>query len=234
MNVTQREVQIRDTPVSYVLERKPVKAMRMRVRRDGSVYVSAPAFVPVDEIDAFVLENGDAVLKEVVRRQTALQKEKRSFCSGGVVFVLGRAVRIEVEQGRRKGASIENGILQLRVKGTPDPKKVEKLAKEYLCSVAEHVFASVLDRIYPTFLSMGVKKPQLRLREMKSLHGSCAVKKGIVTLNKRLLEKPIICIEYVVAHELCHFIHPNHSKRFYALLESVMPDHKERKKLLNQ
>jgi predicted metal-dependent hydrolase len=58
------------------------------------------------------------------------------------------------------------------------------------------------------------------------------VKKGIITLNKRLLEAPRNCIEYVVMHEFCHFIHPNHSKHFYGFLSMLMPDWKERKKLL--
>ena len=59
-------------------------------------------------------------------------------------------------------------------------------------------------------------------------------KKGILTLNKRLLEAPRNCIEYVVMHELCHFIQPNHSKHFYSFLTMLMPDWKERKVLLEK
>lgn len=54
-------------------------------------------------------------------------------------------------------------------------------------------------------------------------------KKQIITLNKQLLEAPRDCIEYVVVHELCHLVHPNHSKQFYAFLTMFMPDWKERK-----
>ena len=59
-------------------------------------------------------------------------------------------------------------------------------------------------------------------------------RKGIITLNKRLLEAPRYCIEYVVMHEFCHFIHPDHSKHFYAFLTMLMPDWKERKRILDQ
>ena len=64
---------------------------------------------------------------------------------------------------------------------------------------------------------------------MTSRWGSCQTVKGIITLNSKLIEKPLRCIEYVVLHEFAHFIHPNHSKEFYDFVASLMPDWKERK-----
>ena len=58
--------------------------------------------------------------------------------------------------------------------------------------------------------------------------------KGIVTLDERLLEALFNCIEYVVMHEFCHFVHPNHSKQFYAFLTMLMPDWKQRKETLDK
>ncbi len=69
---------------------------------------------------------------------------------------------------------------------------------------------------------------------MKSRWGSCLPGKGIITLNKRLLEAPRGCIQYVILHELCHLIHPDHSKRFYGLLAAWMPDWKEWKTRLEE
>ena len=96
------------------------------------------------------------------------------------------------------------------------------------------VFAEVMDELYPLVGKYGVRRPVLKMRALKTRWGSCLVRKGVVTLNRRLLAVPRCCIEYVTLHELCHFIHPNHSDQFYALLSALMPDWKERKKLLNQ
>jgi len=52
--------------------------------------------------------------------------------------------------------------------------------------------------------------------------------------DKRLLEAPRNCIEYVVLHEFCHFIHPNHSKQFYGFMTMLMPDWKDRKAALDK
>ena len=57
---------------------------------------------------------------------------------------------------------------------------------------------------------------------------------AIITLNQHLLEMPVSCIEYVVLHEFCHFLYPNHSKDFYAILSTLMPDWQQRKKLLDK
>ena len=94
------------------------------------------------------------------------------------------------------------------------------------------IFNEILDEIYPLFIPYGVKKPVLRIRTMKSCWGSCLVNKGIITLNRKLLMKPRECIEYVVMHELCHFIYPDHSKQFYGFMEKLMPDWKERQNVI--
>lgn len=93
-------------------------------------------------------------------------------------------------------------------------------------------FQEALERLLPHYQSFGVAMPALKIRAMKSRWGSCAYHKGTITLNSRLMHAPEECLEYVVAHELAHFIHPDHSPRFYGLLSRVMPDHRERKKKL--
>lgn len=110
----------------------------------------------------------------------------------------------------------------------PMPAKMTKDEKR-ACSQS---FQAVLDRMIPHFEPFGVTMPALKIRCMKSRWGSCAYKQGAITLNSRLLQAPEACLEYVVAHELAHFIHPDHSSHFYSLLSHVMPDYKARKKLL--
>ena len=96
------------------------------------------------------------------------------------------------------------------------------------------IFEEITDQIYPLFKKYGVECPTLRIRNMETRWGTCLAKKGIITLNKRLLEAPRSCIEYVVMHEMCHFIHANHSRQFYEFLTMMMPDWKDRRDVLNR
>lgn len=92
-------------------------------------------------------------------------------------------------------------------------------------------FLPIAERMLPlaTFLK---RLPEIRVRQMTSCWGVCHPKKGYITLNKALYDKPTEAIEYVILHEFVHFIIPNHSKEFHRLMAHLMPDYKERKRLL--
>ena len=178
--------------IKYILERKQVKNINLRVRPDGIVKVSAGPRVDASQIDDFVLSKAEFVLKAMKRFENMAEAEEKY-----------QEELVKAKAGR----------------------------ESLLADVS--LFTEILDEFYPLFVPYGVKKPKLRVRTMKSCWGSCLVNKGIITLNRKLIMKPRECIEYVVVHELCHFIHPNHSKQFYGFMEQFMPDWKERKARLN-
>lgn len=85
------------------------------------------------------------------------------------------------------------------------------------------------EETYPIFKKMGVEYPVIKFRRMKNTWGNCRPKEGILTFNKNLAFKSEDFCEYVVMHEFAHFIYPNHSKDFYALLDRLMPDWREKR-----
>ena len=178
--------------IKYILERKQVKNINLRVRPDGSVKVSASPRVDESQIDDFVLSKVEFILKALERFESAETTER------------------QFQEELVKAKSGQESLLA-------DPA----------------IFTEILDEVYPAFIPYGIARPKLRIRTMKSCWGSCLVNKGIITLNRKLLMKHRECIEYVVVHELCHFIHPNHSKEFYKFMEQFMPDWRERKGRLN-
>lgn len=80
---------------------------------------------------------------------------------------------------------------------------------------------------------LGVRVQKLDHRNMKSRWGSCQPQTGRVCINIRLALYPPECLEYVVVHELCHMLEPNHGAGFKALITKVMPDWKQRERILN-
>lgn len=81
--------------------------------------------------------------------------------------------------------------------------------------------------------SMGIKYSRIEITAAKTKHGSCN-SKGVLRFNFRLMLYPEEAREYVIVHELCHIIHPNHSKDFYNLVLHFMPDYKARAQLLKK
>ena len=155
--------------------------------------------------------------------------QPKQYVSGETFYFLGRGLRLKVASAAKETVYTDGVYLFLNVKNTTDFSKKQQLVTRYLDRQCEAIFGEVLDQAYPSFQKYGVAKPQLRIRSMDTRWGSCLPKKLIITLNKQLLEAPRNCIEYVVVHELCHLVHPNHSKQFYTFLTMFMPDWKERK-----
>lgn len=80
---------------------------------------------------------------------------------------------------------------------------------------------------------MGLKYGRITITSAKTRFGSCS-SKGNISFSYRLMLYPEEAIDYVVVHELAHIVELNHSKRFYSVVERVLPDYKARAKLLKQ
>jgi len=232
---TMRTVHYNGADIHYRLERKKVKNINLRIRIDGSVGVSAPYYVSAERIDGFVLSKGGYILN-AVNKFAQMQAEARpaKYETGERIRLLGRDITLEVLPGQKDGVTLDGEKLCLTVKDMGDTAKKQRLVKRFLDEQCKAVFSDMVKKVHPAFAKYGIAMPVLKIREMKSRWGSCLVHKGTITLNRRLIEKPISCIEYVTVHEFCHFIHPDHSKAFYALLEEHMPNWKEQKELLNK
>jgi len=107
----------------------------------------------------------------------------------------------------------------------PDlPPKAEALAHmQALCRAYYPQFAAVCP---------GGQMPKIAVRDMHTRWGSCSLRTGTLAFAQRLCVMPPAAQEYVVVHEFCHFAHPNHSPAFWAAVEKVLPDYRQREKLL--
>lgn len=233
--MTERRVLWNRQWISYRLERKRVKNLNLRVREAG-VYVSAGPRVSTETVDAFVASKGAFILaaqKKLEERKKRLSVPKR-YVTGERFQLLGHDVSLEVERGFADTVTWEGSRLRLSVTDINDDKRRQRAVEGFLDGLCRTVFSEELEKVCAAFHGYGVPVPSLKIRTMKTRWGSCTPGKNTVTLNRRLLEAPRSCIEYVVMHELCHFICPDHSRRFYALLSSLMPDWPQRKKLLEE
>ncbi|MDY4783727.1 M48 family metallopeptidase [Pygmaiobacter massiliensis] len=172
------------TSFCYVLTRKRVKNLNLRVQKDGSLTVSAPARVPVSEVDAFVLSRADWII--AARARLAAAPAELPPCT-------------------------------------------------YTDDECEKFFAPLVEKYAPLFENaLSGRTLTLKYRTMKSRWGVCYPARPQITFNRRLLDKPLDAVEYVVVHELVHLNHPNHGKGFYAQLAEILPDYKRRRAALRK
>ena len=87
-----------------------------------------------------------------------------------------------------------------------------------------------LDRVWPLAAPLGIPKPALKLRALKSQWGNCHWAQGYITLNTALARCPEELRDYVALHELVHFLHHDHGPGFYARMDALMPDWRARRR----
>jgi len=219
--------------VVYELDRKKVKNINLRIRYDCSVYVSANRKVADSVIEEY-LQKKSAYILSSLDKYAEIAKyadNKHSYVTGESFRYLGKDLRLAVVHGKN-GISSDGVYLTLSVSDIHDTALKEKLIDKWYDTQCREVSIKIIDETFRVFRKYNVAMPRLSLRNMVSRWGSCQPKKGIITLNKRLIETPRNAFEYVVMHEFIHFLYPNHSNNFYELLSTLMPDWKVRKDLL--
>ena len=221
--------------ICFTFERKNIKNINLRIRHDGGIFVSAPDSVPQTVIDAYVTGRKDFIFNAVAGFQSqAAPQTEMQYISGENVTFLGKNMRIKVEQDAQEYVDCDGVYVSIHVQSPDDTKRKSRLFRQWLDTQSRLVFSGIMQEVHTSFAAYHASFPELRLREMTSRWGTCQPSKNTITLNTRLIEAPQNCIEYVVFHEFCHFVHPNHSKQFYALLQVMLPDWRERKELLEK
>ena len=121
-------------------------------------------------------------------------------------------------------------LVSLRAK--PRPGLVRQMVRWWYRERAARVFVRRFREVVRRASWLGRQDPVLRIREMTTRWGSRGPA-GAITLNVDLVKAPVTCIDYVIAHELCHGIEMRHSKRFYDLLRRAVPEWERAKDRLN-
>jgi len=109
----------------------------------------------------------------------------------------------------------------------------KKILDKYINKNIIEIFSSRLNYWYNIFEEK-IPVPNLKIRKMTSRWGVCNIRSHNVTLNYYLVRYDMMCLDYVIVHELSHFIHPNHSNNFWKLVGKYCPKYKECRKMLKE
>lgn len=111
--------------------------------------------------------------------------------------------------------------------------KDKKTLDKWYSEETKKIYKERLDIIYNRFIEK-IPYPNLKIRKMKTRWGVCNRKSKTITLNYNLIYYDIKCLDYVITHELSHFIEFNHSKKFWDVVYKYYPNYKEARKELKE
>ncbi len=227
--VKPRKLSVCGREITYEWACKKVKNINIRVRRDGTVFVSSPRTVKLREIELLLTEKASFLFSALDRVEKQKAENAVSVLSeGGKIFLFGEEKTLHFVNDGTKKIEEKDGFLL--VFGAENAEKAKKMLREYAEKQLKLLLFQLSEQALPLF--SGVKMPEIRLRLMRATWGNCRAKSGILTFNSRLACYPVFCIEYIVMHEFSHFLFADHSAHFYAALSERMHDWKERKQYL--
>lgn len=227
-------VLINNRVVTYELIHKNIKNMYLRIKPDLTISVTANPRVSKLKVESFIKDKSDWIektLQNLEKRDRVLYNEV-IFRSGETYKLFGETYSINMIQSLKNEIKVDSMNIYIYAKDISDKMMLNKLWNKWYEKLIKETFIKILKVTVPKFSEYHINMPNVKLRRMKTRWGTCSVNTNTITLNKALIHTPMECIEYVVVHELAHFIHPNHSKHFYQVVSAIMPDYKERKKLL--
>ncbi len=219
------------TVIKYSLTYQERKSLGIKVYPDGSVRVAVPFDTMEMEIQNYVKKKAPWIIKQ--QREFLSYHPltpPRLYVNGETHLYLGRQYKLRIETETKNDVKLYRGHLIINCNEKGNAREI--LNKWYREKATIH-FKEMLDKTFPLFKQYKISKPDLQIRQMEKRWGSCTPN-GKVILNPELIKAPKGSIEYVVIHELCHLIHHNHTKNFYDLQESLMPDWKIWKERLEQ
>lgn len=227
-------VQYGTTIISYEVSFAARKTLAIEVHPDLRVTVRAPEGSALETIRQKVKKRVPWILRQQRQFESYLPKlPPRQYVSGETHRYLGRQYRLKVSESETEAVKLSRGYFFISLRDRSDTERVKTLLLEWYRQQAERVFEERLDACLTKLRFLHLNKPELEIRQMATRWGSCTPE-GKILLNLRLIQVPKEYIDYMVMHELCHLKEHNHSRRFYELLNRVMPDWQKKRQRLNE
>lgn len=199
-----------------VVVRKNIKNTYIRVKEDLKIYVSTNKYTSEKAINKLINDNYSNIVSMVEKAVRKNEKSEKSMILGKEVDVVVFSMQDEPELYNNK----------FYVK---DISKLDKYIKDY----AFIIFKERLDTIYSHFEEK-IPYPKLKIRKMTSRWGVCNRRDVSVTLNLELIRMDLKYIDYVIVHELSHFVHFDHSNNFWLLVSKYCKDYKNIRKEMRE
>ena len=200
---------------NVIIEKKNNKNTYIRVKEDNTIVVTTNYFVTKHQIKKMLDDNYGFLLKNLKRMERKQEQDEKFLLLGNEYNIIVMTdTKVEIV-----GSNIY----------TPSIKKLDSWLKKEM----KDLFLKRIDYYYNLF-EEDIPYPTMRIRKMTTRWGVCNRKNNTVTLNSELIKYDITKLDYVVVHELSHFIFFNHSKDFWNLVSKYCPNYKQiRKELRN-
>ena len=226
------EITIQGKELTVTIKRKRMKNIVLRLDNDGNVMISCPPHVSEERIYAFLKEKETWII-QARNRQMQKQEKVKTGIDGVSATWMGKEYPVKFVEAKRNTMSFDDGVIVFHVKDR-SAETIEQTfyheANKYLLYLIQQERGFLDEHICK---NNGKPLPRIHIKYMTSRLGSCTPAKSNISISSRLIHFPHACFSYVLLHEYAHILVANHSKDFYAVVKTYMPDYKKYSDYLN-
>jgi predicted metal-dependent hydrolase len=220
------------TTIHYGIRRSARrKTVAVAVDPLEGVLLTAPPGVARERLDRVVHDKAPWILERLRRLdEHEVAVAPRQWVSGESFAYLGRHYRLRVRvQAKPEAAKLERGWLVVGVgEGLGGPTRAAAVHEAVCAWYRGHAGSRLRARASWWAERGGIELGGVVVRDQQKRWGSCD-DKGVLRFNWRIIQAPMRLVDYVVAHEVVHVIHRDHTTAFWARLGVLMPDYDRRK-----
>lgn len=230
MNTASAYLTIRGIDIDVIY--KNIKNLHIAVYPPtGRVRVAAPQRLDDEAVRLAVIQRLPWIKKQQAQLKAAHRQSEREMVTGESHYVWGRRHRLKViERPGRAHFEVDGERLLLYVpEGTDTSKRRDLLDHWY----RQQLRTALPDLIHVWEEKLGLSVSRWSIRRMKTKWGSCNRETGHIWFNVELAKKHPDCLEYLVVHEMTHYLERNHGERFTKLMDAHLPDWRSRRDQLN-
>jgi len=212
----------------YKVIRSDRKSYGLKVNDDAELIVKAPWYAGDRDIEKIVNEKQNWI-KEKIRlmKQRASEKHIRDFKENTLLYYLGEEYRLRIDKSMSKTIEVNPPNIVI---ASDISQNAQKNLEIWYKHKAKKLFTAIADDIC---IKHGLAYKLLKLNNPQKRWGSCS-SSGNINLCWRLIMAPERIIHYVIAHEIAHTVHLNHSNDFWQLTERLHPSSKQDDKWLDE
>lgn len=205
----------------YITVKRSARARRVGLRLDTKARrfdLVVPKWMSLSRAQDFALDQEDWMQEQLAALPAGVP-----FVHGSVLPLLGRDYRIEIvpHKARRTEIELEDGVLYVRTHMDDPSMRIKRWLKDFALEEMERL-------VHDKAAMLKKKVRDVTMRDPKSRWGSCSSDKRIM-LSWRLILAPYDAMDYVIAHEVAHLKHMDHSAKFWAQCEVLCDDYKSGK-----
>lgn len=211
--------------VDYSVVYSKRKTVSITVERDRSVVVRVPVGTSAEQIDLLVRQKGFWIYEKTKHKQKySPARAAKEFVAGASIPYLGRQYRLDVTSRSFDGVLFDDKFLISK-------RWVRHASDVFKSWYLEQAHNTILPLVKDYSFKTGAEYKSVHIVDLKYRWGSCTPKNNL-NFNWRLIKAPIRVIEYVIVHELAHLLEPNHSRRFWQIVKTQIPDYARAKEWL--